>query len=126
VRATGILAYTEDDVVSTDFIGDNSSSIFDAKAGISYVPFPERLLWQLCLDFRPVADRKFAGLTTTLLSSSRGSKSPSQQNGRDTGGLTDTFYPSDNEFGYSARVVDLLVYVSPLCCFPWRTVPDTC
>lgn len=31
----GILAYTEDDVVSTDFIGDQHSSIFDAKAGIS-------------------------------------------------------------------------------------------
>ncbi|XP_066600885.1 glyceraldehyde-3-phosphate dehydrogenase 2-like [Prorops nasuta] len=31
----GILGYTEDDVVSSDFIGDNRSSIFDAKAGIS-------------------------------------------------------------------------------------------
>jgi glyceraldehyde 3-phosphate dehydrogenase len=31
----GIIDYTEDDVVSTDFIGDNHSSIFDAKAGIS-------------------------------------------------------------------------------------------
>ncbi|CAL1679976.1 unnamed protein product [Lasius platythorax] len=31
----GILGYTEDDVVSSDFIGDNHSSIFDAKAGIS-------------------------------------------------------------------------------------------
>lgn len=30
----GILDYTEDDVVSSDFIGDNHSSIFDAKAGI--------------------------------------------------------------------------------------------
>ncbi|XP_075523044.1 glyceraldehyde-3-phosphate dehydrogenase GAPCP2, chloroplastic-like [Primulina tabacum] len=30
----GILGYTEDDVVSTDFIGDTRSSIFDAKAGI--------------------------------------------------------------------------------------------
>nr|QIM41215.1 glyceraldehyde-3-phosphate dehydrogenase [Calliptamus italicus] len=30
----GILAYTEDDVVSSDFIGDSHSSIFDAKAGI--------------------------------------------------------------------------------------------
>ncbi|XP_046409606.1 glyceraldehyde-3-phosphate dehydrogenase 2-like [Neodiprion virginianus] len=30
----GILGYTEDDVVSSDFIGDNRSSIFDAKAGI--------------------------------------------------------------------------------------------
>lgn len=31
----GILAYTEDEIVSTDLIGDNHSSIFDAKAGIS-------------------------------------------------------------------------------------------
>ena len=31
---TGILGYTEDMVVSTDFLGDNRSSIFDAKAGI--------------------------------------------------------------------------------------------
>jgi len=31
----GIVAYTEDEVVSTDFIGDSHSCIFDAKAGIS-------------------------------------------------------------------------------------------
>jgi glyceraldehyde 3-phosphate dehydrogenase len=31
----GVLGYTEDDVVSTDFIGDARTSIFDAKAGIS-------------------------------------------------------------------------------------------
>ena len=30
----GFLGYTEDDVVSQDFIGDIRSSIFDAKAGI--------------------------------------------------------------------------------------------
>ncbi|MCU0431362.1 MAG: type I glyceraldehyde-3-phosphate dehydrogenase [Cytophagaceae bacterium] len=30
----GILGYTEDDVVSTDFLGDARTSIFDAKAGI--------------------------------------------------------------------------------------------
>merc|ERR1719382_1705793 len=30
----GILGYTEDAVVSTDFLGDDRSSIFDAKAGI--------------------------------------------------------------------------------------------
>ncbi len=30
----GILGYTEDDVVSSDFTGDNHSSIFDAGAGI--------------------------------------------------------------------------------------------
>ncbi|KAF9575065.1 Glyceraldehyde-3-phosphate dehydrogenase 2 [Mortierella alpina] len=31
----GIMGYTEDEVVSTDFIGDTHSSIFDAKAGIA-------------------------------------------------------------------------------------------
>uniref|UniRef100_A0A803MI93 Glyceraldehyde-3-phosphate dehydrogenase n=1 Tax=Chenopodium quinoa TaxID=63459 RepID=A0A803MI93_CHEQI len=34
-KMKGILGYTEDDVVSTDFVGDNRSSIFDAKAGIA-------------------------------------------------------------------------------------------
>lgn len=33
-QLTGILGYTEDAVVSTDFIGDTRSSIFDAGAGI--------------------------------------------------------------------------------------------
>jgi glyceraldehyde 3-phosphate dehydrogenase len=31
----GILGYTEDDVVSSDFVGDARTSIFDAKAGIA-------------------------------------------------------------------------------------------
>ena len=31
----GILGYTEDDVVSSDFLGDPHTSIFDAKAGIA-------------------------------------------------------------------------------------------
>jgi len=31
----GVLAYTEDDVVSSDFIGEPCTSIFDAKAGIA-------------------------------------------------------------------------------------------
>jgi len=30
----GILGYTEDDVVSSDFIGEEKTSVFDAKAGI--------------------------------------------------------------------------------------------
>ncbi|KAA6318608.1 Glyceraldehyde-3-phosphate dehydrogenase A [termite gut metagenome] len=34
----GILGYTEDDVVSSDFIGDSRTSIFDAKAGIQLTP----------------------------------------------------------------------------------------
>src|SRR5690606_17521502 len=31
----GILGYTEDQVVSQDFLGDSRTSIFDAKAGIA-------------------------------------------------------------------------------------------
>jgi glyceraldehyde 3-phosphate dehydrogenase len=31
----GIMGYTDEEVVSTDFVGDTHSSIFDAKAGIS-------------------------------------------------------------------------------------------
>ena len=31
----GILGYTEDDVVSSDFIGETRTSVFDAGAGIS-------------------------------------------------------------------------------------------
>jgi glyceraldehyde 3-phosphate dehydrogenase len=34
----GILGYTEDDVVSNDFLGDSRTSIFDAKAGIQLSP----------------------------------------------------------------------------------------
>ena len=34
----GILGYTEDAVVSTDFLGDTRTSIFDAKAGIMLSP----------------------------------------------------------------------------------------
>ncbi|CDP13300.1 unnamed protein product [Coffea canephora] len=34
-KLKGVLGYTEEDVVSSDFIGDSRSSIFDAKAGIA-------------------------------------------------------------------------------------------
>ncbi len=34
----GILGYTEDEVVSNDFVGDTRTSIFDAKAGIQLSP----------------------------------------------------------------------------------------
>jgi glyceraldehyde 3-phosphate dehydrogenase len=64
-KLKGILGYTEDDVVSTDFITDSRSSIFDAKAGIA---------------------------------------------------LSDTFVKLvawyDNEWGYSCRVVDLIVHMA--------------
>lgn len=34
----GVLGYTEDMVVSNDFVGDTRTSIFDAGAGISLSP----------------------------------------------------------------------------------------
>jgi len=60
----GILGVTDDQVVSTDFLGDSRSSIFDIKAGI-----------QLSETFVKVV----------------------------------SWY--DNEFGYSARVIDLISYM---------------
>ena len=42
----GILGYTEDHVVSSDFIGDACTSIFDAGAGISLNPnFVKVVAW---------------------------------------------------------------------------------
>jgi glyceraldehyde 3-phosphate dehydrogenase len=42
----GILGYTEDQVVSADFIGDERSSIFDAEAGIQLSPqFVKLVSW---------------------------------------------------------------------------------
>ncbi|ODN05309.1 Glyceraldehyde-3-phosphate dehydrogenase 2 [Orchesella cincta] len=42
----GILGYTEDEVVSADFIGDQRSSIFDAGAGIQLSPqFVKLISW---------------------------------------------------------------------------------
>jgi glyceraldehyde 3-phosphate dehydrogenase len=42
----GIIAYTDEDVVSTDFISDNNSCVFDAKAGIQLSPtFVKLIAW---------------------------------------------------------------------------------
>lgn len=63
----GILGYTEDDVVSQDFVSDERTSIVDAKAGIA---------------------------------------------------LNDTFFKIvswyDNEYGFSAKMIDLMVYIARL------------
>ena len=41
-----MLGYTEDSVVSTDFLGDARSSIFDSKAGIQISPtFVKLVSW---------------------------------------------------------------------------------
>ncbi|WVZ19690.1 hypothetical protein V8G54_007012 [Vigna mungo] len=66
-KLKGILGYTEDDVVSTDFVGDSRSSIFDAKAGIAL-------------------NKNFVKLVSWY----------------------------DNEWGYSSRVIDLLVHVAKI------------
>jgi glyceraldehyde 3-phosphate dehydrogenase len=57
----GILAYTEDEVVSTDFVGDSASSTFDAKAGISLNGnFVKLISWvSLLLCSRLIAYRAF-------------------------------------------------------------------
>jgi len=45
-KLKGILGYTEDQVVSTDFLGDTQSSIFDANACISLNPhFVKLVSW---------------------------------------------------------------------------------
>ena len=50
----GILGYTEDDVVSSDFISDPRTSIFDAKAGISLNPnFVKLVSWYDNVSVRP-------------------------------------------------------------------------
>jgi len=42
----GVVAYTDEQVVSTDFIGNNASSIFDANAGIQLSPnFVKLISW---------------------------------------------------------------------------------
>jgi len=42
----GILGYTDEELVSTDFVGESHSSIFDAKAGISLNPnFVKLVSW---------------------------------------------------------------------------------
>ncbi|KAI5664935.1 hypothetical protein M9H77_24258 [Catharanthus roseus] len=61
----GILGYCEEDVVSTDFVGDSRSSIFDAKAGIAI-------------------SKSFVKLVSWY----------------------------DNEWGYSSRVIDLIVHMA--------------
>jgi len=63
----GIIGYTEDQVVSTDFIGCSISSIFDANAGIALSPnFFKVISWY------------------------------------------------DNEWGYSNRVVDLVIHIAKI------------
>ena len=42
----GILGYTNEDLVSSDFIGDSRTSIFDEKAGIMLNPrFVKLVAW---------------------------------------------------------------------------------
>ncbi len=48
----GILEYTEDQVVSTDFVGSTASSVFDAGAGIQLNPtFVKLVSWLVFLKY---------------------------------------------------------------------------
>jgi len=61
----GIMGYTEDEVVSSDFIGESCTCVFDAKAGIALNDqFVKLVAWY------------------------------------------------DNEWGYSCKVLDLLMYMA--------------
>jgi glyceraldehyde 3-phosphate dehydrogenase len=58
----GILGYTEDEVVSTDFIGSTESSVFDAKAGISLNNnFVKLVSWvsSWAVTFEAIADNQY-------------------------------------------------------------------
>jgi len=61
----GIMGYTEEEAVSSDFIGSSYSSVFDANAGIALSPtFVKLISWY------------------------------------------------DNEWGYSSRLVDLIIHMA--------------
>lgn len=48
----GILGYSDEEVVSSDFIGDTNSSIFDAKAGLALNDnFVKLVSWSVVRSF---------------------------------------------------------------------------
>lgn len=80
----GILGYSDEEVVSSDFIGDTNSSIFDAKAGLALNDnFVKLVSWSV---------QSFVRLVLAHLS------------------LSPCRY--DNEYGYSNRVIDLIQYMA--------------
>lgn len=61
----GILAYTDEEVVSSDFIGDLHSSIFDVKAGISLnKKFVKLISWWVTCAF---CNTKYIAYISTIL-----------------------------------------------------------
>jgi len=82
----GILAYTEEEVVSSDFLHTSVSSTFDANAGIALNDtFVKLIAWVSPPNLLFVCQIVMA-LTVTL--------------------------QYDNEWGYSHRVVDLIVHIA--------------
>lgn len=57
----GVLAYTEDEVVSSDFNGNKASSTFDAKGSIALNKNFVRPVFKVCLGEYNIADLRFAG-----------------------------------------------------------------
>jgi hypothetical protein len=101
------MGYTDEEVVSSDFIGDTHSSIFDANAGImlnetfvKLVSWVRSLSLSLCFhSFVCPLPRCFLALLLFVhLSSVPLSPFP--------------FFQYDNEFGYSCRLVDLVGYMA--------------
>ena len=91
----GILGYTNEDVVSSDFLGDARTSIFDEKAGLSLTDtFVKVVSWY---DNECGYSNKMVELIRRL-------------------SLTDTFVKVvswyDNECGYSNKMVELIRHMS--------------
>lgn len=87
----GIMAYTEDLVVSSDFIGDTNSSIFDAKAGIALnANFVKLVSWYAHFKFCSCSEKLFLLVVLLRMCCCR----------------------YDNECGYSHRVVDLIRHMA--------------